>query len=208
MGGLKGVIDVTLLGLLQVSRTMVELRTVLTRLAVGTISDDQRDQYELQFGQLRTQVERFIEDAAYHARSALSTVATSGGGNIVAIRNEAGTTLTIAAFDGVTDFLVTAAPTDASGAKLAITGDWSDLNGAINDALNRLGADARYIDAQVSYNRDKLDAVESGLGTLIGADIAKETAKLQALQIRQQLGTQTLSITNQAPQALLLLLGR
>ncbi|MFM7416301.1 MAG: flagellin, partial [Alphaproteobacteria bacterium] len=127
---------------------------------------------------------------------------------IVAIRNEAGTTLTIAAFDGVTDLLVTTAPTDASGAQSAITGDWSDVNGAINDALNRLGADARYIDAQVSYNRDKLDAVEGGLGTLIDADIAKEAAKLQALQIRQQLGTQTLSITNQAPQALLSLFGR
>lgn len=208
LGGLKGVIDVTLQGLGQVSRTMVELRTVLTRLADGTISDDQRDQYEQQYGQLRTQVERFIEDATYNGRNLLSTVATSGGGNIVAIRNEAGTTLTIAAFDGVTDLLVTTAPTDASGAQAAITGDWSDVNDAINDALNRLGADARYIDAQVSYNRDKLDAVEGGLGTLIDADIAKEAAKLQALQIRQQLGTQTLSITNQAPQALLSLFGR
>jgi flagellin len=208
LGGLKGVIDVTLQGLGQVSRTMVELRTVLTRLADGTISDDQRDQYEQQYGQLRTQVERFIEDATYNGRNLLSTVATSGGGNIVAIRNETGTTLTIAAFDGVTDLLVTTAPTDASGAQAAITGDWSDVNDAINDALNRLGADARYIDAQVSYNRDKLDAVEGGLGTLIDADIAKEAAKLQALQIRQQLGTQTLSITNQAPQALLSLFGR
>ena len=77
----------------------------------------------------------------------------------------------------------------------------------INDALNRLGADARYIDAQIGYNRDKLDAVEGGLGALIDADIAKEAARLQALQIRQQLGTQTLSITNQAPQALLSLFG-
>jgi flagellin len=40
------------------------------------------------------------------------------------------------------------------------------------------------------------------------SDIAKEAARLQALQIRQQLGTQTLSITNQAPQALISLFGR
>jgi flagellin len=48
-----------------------------------------------------------------------------------------------------------------------------------------------------------MDALESGLGALVDADLAKESAKLQALQIRQQLGTQSLSIANQAPQSLL-----
>ena len=95
----------------------------------------------------------------------------------------------------------------ATAAQAAITGNWTTIHQEINDALNRLGADARYIDAQIGYNRDKLDAVEGGLGALIDADIAKEAARLQALQIRQQLGTQTLSITNQAPQALLSLFG-
>jgi flagellin len=207
LGGLKGVIDVTLHGLGQVSKSMVDLRSVLTRLADGTINGEQRDQYEQQYTQLRTQVERFIEDATYNGRNLLSTVVTAGGGDIVAIRNEAGTTLTIGAFDGAGDLVVTTAPTDAAGAQAAITGDWTAINEAINDALNRLGADARYIDAQINYNRDKLDAVEGGLGALIDADIAKEAARLQALQIRQQLGTQTLSITNQAPQALLSLFG-
>ena len=207
LGGLKGIIDVTLQGLGQVSKTMVELRTVLTRLADGTINDEQRDQYEQQYGQLRTQVERFIDDATYNGRSLLSVDVAAGGGDIVAIRNETATTLTIAAYDGATDFVLAAAPADAAAAQAAITGDWTTVNQTINDALNRLGSDANYIDSQVSYNRDKLDAVESGLGALIDADIAKEAARLQALQIRQQLGTQTLSITNQSPQALISLFG-
>ena len=50
---------------------------------------------------------------------------------------------------------------------------------------------------------DKADALEAGLGALIDADLAKESARLQSLQIRQQLGTQALSIANQAPQTLL-----
>ncbi len=207
LGGLKGIVDVTLQGLGQVSKTMVELRTVLTRLADGTINDEQRDQYEQQYGQLRTQVERFIDDATYNGRSLLSVDVAAGGGDIIAIRNETATTLTIAAFDGATDLVVAAAPADAAAAQAAITGDWTTVNQAINDALNRLGSDANYIDSQVGYNRDKLDAVESGLGALIDADIAKEAARLQALQIRQQLGTQTLSITNQSPQALISLFG-
>jgi flagellin len=208
LGGLKGIVDVTLTSLGQVSKTMVEVRTVLTRLADGTINDAQRDQYEQQYTQLRTQLERFINDATYNDRTLLSTDVAAGGGDIVTIRNEQGTTLTLASFDGATDFVVDAAPADATAAQTAITGNWTDVSKAINDALNRLGADARYIDAQIGYNRDKLDAVEGGLGALIDADIAKEAARLQALQIRQQLGTQTLSITNQAPQALISLFGR
>ena len=208
LGGLKGIVDVTLTSLGQVSKTMVEVRTVLTRLADGTINDEQRDQYEQQYDQLRTQIERFIDDATYNGRTLLSTDVAAGGGDIVTIRNEQGTTLTLAAFDGATDFVVDAAPADATDAQTAITGNWTDISKAINDALNRLGADSRYVDSQIGYNRDKLDALEGGLGALIDADIAKEAARLQALQIRQQLGTQTLSITNQAPQALISLFGR
>ena len=208
LGGLKGIVDVTLTSLGQVSKTMVEVRTVLTRLADGTINDAQRDQYEQQYDQLRTQIERFIDDATYNERTLLSTDVAAGGGDIVTIRNEQGTTLTLAAFDGATDFVVDAAPADATAAQTAITGNWTDISKAINDALNRLGADSRYVDSQIGYNRDKLDAIEGGLGALIDADIAKEAARLQALQIRQQLGTQTLSITNQAPQALISLFGR
>jgi flagellin len=208
LGGLKGIVDVTLTSLGQVSKTMVEVRTVLTRLADGTINGAQRDQYEQQYDQLRTQIERFIDDATYNDRTLLSTDVVAGGGDIVTIRNEQGTTLTLAAFDGATDFVVDAAPVDATAAQTAITGNWTDINKAINDALNRLGSDSRYVDSQIGYNSDKLDAIEGGLGALIDADIAKEAARLQALQIRQQLGTQTLSITNQAPQALISLFGR
>jgi flagellin len=49
--------------------------------------------------------------------------------------------------------------------------------------------------------------MEAGLGNLIDANLAKESARLQALQIRQQLGSQTLSIANQAPQFLTSLFG-
>jgi flagellin len=69
--------------------------------------------------------------------------------------------------------------------------------------LNNFGAYANYIDNQITYNKSILDAQESGLGALVDTDMAKESARLQALQIRQQLGTQALGIANQAPQSLL-----
>lgn len=47
------------------------------------------------------------------------------------------------------------------------------------------------------------DVVEASVGNLVDADLAKESAKLQALQVKQQLGVQALSIANQAPQAIM-----
>jgi flagellin len=66
-----------------------------------------------------------------------------------------------------------------------------------------VGSETNYVNNQVSYNSDKIDALNTGLGSLVDADLAKESARLQSLQIRQQLGTQSLSIANQSPAALL-----
>lgn len=47
------------------------------------------------------------------------------------------------------------------------------------------------------------DVLQAGIGNLVDADVAKESAHLQALQVQQQLGAQALSIANQAPQIIL-----
>ena len=80
------------------------------------------------------------------------------------------------------------------------------VNVAINNtltAMNNLGSYSKYVDSQINFNKAKMDAQEAGMGALIDADLAKESARLQSLQIRQQLGSQALGIANQAPQVLL-----
>ncbi len=203
LGGVKGILDTALSGLNKVSETMVKVRETLVRLADDTLNADQRAQYEAQYTQLQTQITNFIDDATYNGRTLLATAAP--GGDITTTRNESGTTFTITAVDGAGTLIVAAAPTDAAGAQAALAdgGDFDTIQTAISDALNQFGSDARYIDNQIAYNKDKADAMEAGLGALIDADLAKESARLQSLQIRQQLGTQALSIANQAPQTLL-----
>jgi flagellin len=205
LGGVKGILDTALSGLNKVSETMVKVRETLVRLADDTLNADQRAQYEAQYTQLRTQIENFIADATYNGRSLLSTDTNAGGGDITTTRNENGTTYTLTAVDGANDLVVAAAPADAGAAQAALQsgGDFATVQTAIANALNQFGSDARYIDAQIAYNKDKIDSLEGGLGALIDADLAKESARLQSLQIRQQLGTQALSIANQAPQTLL-----
>jgi len=74
---------------------------------------------------------------------------------------------------------------------------------SVGSQLASYGSASTYINNQVSYNSDKIDALNTGLGSLVDANLAQESALLQSLQIKQQLGTQALSIANQAPQSLL-----
>lgn len=205
LGGTKGILETTFAALSKVSESMVKVRETLTRLADGTLNDEQRAQYETQYTALKTQIENFISDATYNGRTLLNTDTAVGGGNIDMTRNEAGGTFTISAVDGATDLVVDAVPTSAALAQTALQtgGDFETVESKIANALNQFGADSNYIDGQIRYNKDKIDAMEGGLGALVDADLAKESAKLQALQIRQQLGTQALSISNQSPQMLL-----
>ena len=87
------------------------------------------------------------------------------------------------------------------GSRAAIT--FVTAQTGLANQLNQTSADSRFIDATISLNSAKIDSLNSGLGALVDTDLAKESANLQALQIRQQLGTQSLSIANQAPQSLL-----
>ena len=73
----------------------------------------------------------------------------------------------------------------------------------LNAALGGIGAEAKQIQAHNSFVTKLIDTLESGIGNLVDADLAKESARLQALQVQQQLGAQSLSIANQAPQIIL-----
>ncbi|MDP5281177.1 flagellin, partial [Sphingomonas sp. DG1-23] len=72
----------------------------------------------------------------------------------------------------------------------------------LKTSLSTLGAASRKIDAQSTFTSKLSDTIESGIGNLVDADLAKESARLQALQVKQQLGVQALSIANQAPQTI------
>jgi len=205
IGGVKGVLETTFAALSMVSDTMKQIRTTLTRLADGSITQDQRDTYADQYRLLAQQVSEFIDDAKYNGRTLLSTNVATGGGNIVAIRNEVGGTFTIQATNGNDLKLPTIAPASETEAQTWINngGTYDDIASAISETLNRFGSSMKFVDNQMQYNSKKTDALEGGLGALVDADLAKESSVLEALKARQQLGVQTLSLANQTPQVLL-----
>jgi flagellin len=73
----------------------------------------------------------------------------------------------------------------------------------VNQALGNLGSQLKQIDAHLVFVAKLSDTLDAGVGNLVDADLAKESARLQALQVQQQLGAQALGIANQAPQVIL-----
>ena len=73
----------------------------------------------------------------------------------------------------------------------------------LNANLGALGSQAKQIEGHLSFVSKLQDSITGGIGNLVDADMAKESSRLQALQVQQQLGTQALSIANQSPQQIL-----
>jgi flagellin len=102
--------------------------------------------------------------------------------------------------------LITIAGTASITTATLATSILSQLNSSIsnvNQALGDLGAQSKQIEAHNTFIAKLTDVLNSGIGNLVDADLAKESARLQALQVQQQLGAQALSIANQAPQVVL-----
>lgn len=87
-----------------------------------------------------------------------------------------------------------------ASAAISIVEGAIDLMGA---RLANLGAALRQVEGLASFNQQLMDSVKEGLGALVDADLAEESARLTSLQTKQQLATQSLSIANQQSQSVL-----
>ena len=88
----------------------------------------------------------------------------------------------------------------------ASTSDLANLDAAIqavNSSVARLGAGSNALTNQLDFIGKLHDSLTTSLGNLVDADVAAESANLQALQVRQQLAIQALSIANNTPSILL-----
>lgn len=92
--------------------------------------------------------------------------------------------------------------TDDASAAAALTSIETQLGTAI-DAAAAFGSSQARIENQGEFVKSLTDSLTKGFGALVDSDIEAASARLQALQVQQQLGTQALSIANQAPQQLL-----
>jgi flagellin len=94
--------------------------------------------------------------------------------------------------------------TTKSGAEAALANVETLIQRSV-DAAAEFGSVQGRIETQTDFVSKLTDSLKSGIGSLVDADMEETSARLQALQVQQQLATQSLSIANQAPQQLLAL---
>ena len=108
------------------------------------------------------------------------------------------------AFGGANITFAATATISASAAGAAtVLGEVNTSITNVNNALAKLGASANALQTQITFTGDLQDTIDTGVGNLVNANLAKESATLTALQTKQSLGIQALSIANASSQTLL-----
>lgn len=200
----KGTMTVSNDAATTISNTLADIRSVITKLADENVTGDQRAQYSTDYANLKAEVQRFITNASFNGINILNTAT-----DVNVISTLTGGSITLNAFNLTTDIynslpaITSASAATVAQASLTASGGLSTAEINIGNTLAQLGADTKTLENQVTYISTLTDATTEGIGAIVDADLAKESAKLQSLQIRQQLGTQSLSIANQAPNILL-----
>ena len=199
----KGVAKVALAGATGVSELLGDLRANLTEMSSSSLTSAQRNILSSDFNELMSQAGNFILDASFNNINML----TDSAANVTTLSNLSGGSLTLNAQDLQTsaESLAAASVSTAAASLAAISNEFASLEEAVNSALGVLGADVRSLELQTDFLDSISDATEEGLGDIVDADLAREGARLTALQVQQQLAVQTLGIVNSAPQALLAL---
>ena len=165
--------------------------TTLTTASITALNED--------FKALRDQVTKAVTNATFDGANLIK----SGGTSIGALASVDGTSkMTISAVNlslGGTTITVAATAsfgTSTSAAALVTTVGTSITN--LNAALAKIGTKAKALDTYLTFTGKLQDSLDNGIGNLVDADLAKESARLQSLQAKQQLGVQSLSIANQS----------
>ena len=198
------VVDVTNAAAATTSGLLNEMKQKATAARDGSLTTSQRAAYNADFIQLRDQITRIVSNADFNGRSLIASSATS----ITAMTNDTGSsTMTITATSlalGGTTVTVQAAETITT--TTLATAALSRVNASItnlNTVLARFGSTGKALETHKTFLGKLTDSLEAGIGNLVDADLAKESSRLQALQVKQQLGAQALSIANQSTGILL-----
>jgi flagellin len=152
------------------------------------------------FTQMLGQLNTFVTNSVYNGRNLLSAASA----NVAITSTISGGQLTISnasTLSGVSTALSGGIANTSAALALLTTIDAQSL--IVGTALGTLGANNTSLNFLSTFTKTLSDAVQEGLGALVDADLAVESAKMQSLQVKQQLGVQALSIANQRPQTIL-----
>lgn len=215
-------VDVSLAGGEQLGTLLNDLREVALEATDVSLTADARANLEASVDNLVGQINSFVNNSEFNGINLLS------GGTLTARTGTGATdTFTIgagAAGAGI-DFRLQATAAGAIAGGLAFGEDTATVSGAdaaagaaaaatflgqietsitnLNQGLGNLGAAGNRIDSQIAFNETLVASLNAGIGSLVDADLAQESASLTALQTQQQLGLAAFGIANSSASAIL-----
>ena len=205
--------DVSLAAGAEISDILVEIRSKVVAAADPSSSEATRKAYNDEFQALLLSLQSFADNATFDGENILNGLetdplpflASADAQETITMKRQ---NLTLEGLGLTGDPTATPDPIPApslltqEGAEAALALVETALASS-NERLAELGAQAKQIEKHNIFVGKLMDSLEVGVGNLVDADLAKESARLQALQVQQQLGSQALSIANQAPQIIL-----
>jgi flagellin len=199
----RSTLDVAMAAGESVSDLLLQMKEKALAASDTTLDSTSRSALNEDFKALRDQISKAVTNADFNGTNLIKTGATA----IAALANADGSSkITVAAeVMALGGTIVTVAAAGSIGTSTLAAAMITTVSTSITNtgaALARLGTKSKALDSHATFVGKLQDSLDAGVGNLVDADLAKESAKLQALQTKQQLGVQALSIANTSTQTL------
>ncbi len=187
-----------------ISNILVEMKQKAVAASDSSLDSTSRKALNEDFTSLRDQISTIVSNAAFNgvniidgSTNSVAALASADGKNHITISatnlSLSGSIVTLTSTQTIGTQTQAAAAASIVGTSLA----------NVNNALAKLGTGSKKLSIHETFVSQLTDALNTGIGNLVDANLAQASAQLQALQVKQQLGVQALAIANSTPQILL-----
>jgi len=197
-------IDVALSAGQSISDLLIQLKTKALSAADAALDTASRQALNSDFTALRDQITTIVKNAVFNgfnlvdgSTKQISALASSDGSRRITTSAQ-----NLSLSGSIVTLKSTATISTQTKASALIATIQTSLNN-VDSALAQLSSGAAKFSIQATFSQKLSDTLTTGIGQLVDANLAQQSALLQSLQVKQQLGVQALSIANQAPQAIL-----
>jgi flagellin len=197
-------IDVALSAGQSISDLLIQLKTAALSASDSSLDTASRQALNSTFTALRDQITTIVKNAVFNgfnlvdgSTTQITALASADGSRRITTSAQ-----NLSLSGSIVTLTSTATISTQTKASALVSTIQSSLTN-VNAALAKLSSGAAKFSIQATFSQKLSDTLTQGIGNLVDANMADESARLQALQVRQQLGIQALSIANQAPQTIL-----
>ena len=201
----QSAVDVSLAAGESVSDLLIQLKEKALSATDTSLTSSARSALNEDFKSIRDQIATVVSNASFNG---VNLIDGSSTGGFAALANVEGTSnITVSSQNmSLSGSVVTLGASSEIDTASAATASLALVSASIDNvgaSLAKLGTGSNSLGTHLTFVGKLQDTLEAGVGNLVDADLAKESARLQALQTKQQLGVQALSIANSSTSILL-----